>query len=181
MIETDRGCFPHEVDNLDADTLLAHAQDASIQQRLAERRLLNYAARWCVLHPTKAETGHATWSDLGEADVLDRDEPIGGDGTPLVAAFTAEPLAAALGISTRAGIQLMADALNREHRLPKTHKGVQSLDIAPWRGRRLARATASLSLEAARYVDEQLVSRLDSCGPVTIDRAVAEAKAKFDT
>ncbi|MCW2764452.1 MAG: hypothetical protein JWO11_411 [Nocardioides sp.] len=180
MIETDSGLVPHEVDDLDADTLLAFATDAELQSRRAERRKLNYAARWCVLHPAKTDTGHATWSDAGDRDVLGCDEAIGGEGAPLVAAFAAEPLAAALGISTRAGMQLMADALNLEHRQPLVWGKVQSLGIAPWRARRLAKATASLSLAAARHVDEVLVDRIDSCGPVTIDRAIAEAVARFD-
>jgi hypothetical protein len=52
--------------------------------------------------------------------------------------------------------------------------------VAPWRARRLAKLTRSLSLEAARHVDQQLVDRLDSCGPVTIDRHVAAAKVRFE-
>ncbi|MCW2797779.1 HNH endonuclease signature motif containing protein [Nocardioides sp.] len=181
MIETDRNGTAHEVDDLDGNALLVQAQDAVVAQRIAERRVLNYAARWCVLHPAKADTEAARWSELGERDVLGYDETIGGDGTPLVAAFTAEPLAAALGVSTRTGLELMADALNLLHRLPLAWGGVQTLDIAPWRARRLAKLTASLSLQAARYVDEQLVTRIDSCGPVTIDRVVTEAKARYDT
>ena len=159
---------------------MVHAQDATLAQRIAERRILNYAAQWCVLHPAKVDTGHAMWSETGEKDVLDCDKAIGGEGTPLVAAFTAEPLAAAMGISTRAGLELMADSLDLVHRLPLAWAGVQTLRVAPWRARRLAKLTRSLSLAAARHVDEQLAERLDSCGPVTIDRAVAAAKALYD-
>ncbi|MCW2767195.1 MAG: hypothetical protein JWO11_3154 [Nocardioides sp.] len=176
--------FPYEVDDLDADTLLVLARDAETRVRAAERTKLNLAARWCVLQPAKTDTGdptgHATWSEAGGPDLLGCDEAIGGDGTPLVAAFAAEPFAAALGISTRAGLQLMADALNLEHRQPGTWRRVQSLNIAPWRARRLAQATASLSLAAARQVDAVLVERIDSCGTLTIERAVAEARARFD-
>ncbi|MCW2765187.1 MAG: hypothetical protein JWO11_1146, partial [Nocardioides sp.] len=127
MIERDSEGFAYEVDDLDADTLLVLARDAETRVRAAERTKLNLAARWCVLHPAKTDTGHpahATWSEAGGPDVLGCDEAIGGDGTPLVAAFAAEPFAAALGISTRAGLQLMADALNLEHRQPGTWRRV---------------------------------------------------------
>ena len=179
MIETDACGFPVEVDDLDADWLLALAEDAETAARVAERRKLRLAAQWCVLHPATVDTGAATWADSGAA-ALGCDEAIGGDGAPLVAAFTAEPFAAALGLSTAAGMQLLADALNLVHRLPRIQARVESLEIAPWRAQRIARATASLSREAAAHVDRALAAKAGSCGPTTIDRAVAEAAAACD-
>ena len=179
MIETDRGGFPIQVDDLDADWLLALAEDAEIQARAAERRKLRYAAQWCVLNPAPDETDRATWADAG-GDARGCTAPIGGDGTPGVAPFAAEQFAAALRVSTMAGQQLMADALNLQHRLPRHWARVEALDVAPWRARRVAQATASLSKEAAAHVDRQLADRVDSCGVVTIDRAVAEARAAFE-
>jgi hypothetical protein len=172
MIETDRSGTRYEVNNLDADTLLMYAADGNLQQRIADRRILNLVARWCALHPAKTTTGHP--------DVLDCDEALGGDGAPLVAAFTAEPLATALGISTTAALQLIADVLNLEHRHPMVWAKVQSLQVPGWRARRLAKAAASLSYEAARWVDENVMDRIGSCGMVTLDKLVAEAAARFD-
>ena len=179
MIETDSAAFPIQVDDLDADWLLALAEDAEIQSRQADRRKLRYAYQWCVLNPATADTGTATWSEVGR-EALDCDEAIGGDGTPLVAAFAAEQFGAALRVSTSTALQLMADALNLNHRLPLIAAKVESLEVPAWRAQRVARATARLSRQAAAYVDRQLVGRISSCGAVTIDRAVEEAKARFE-
>ncbi|MEO6145036.1 MAG: hypothetical protein ABIP19_13745, partial [Dermatophilaceae bacterium] len=72
------------------------------------------------------------------------------------------------------------DVLNLIHRHPLVWARVQSLQVPGWRARRLAQRASSLSYESARWVDEHLVTRIDSCGPVTIDRHVAEAKALFE-
>jgi hypothetical protein len=180
MIETDATGFPIEVSDLDADWLLALAEDAETQARAAERRKLRYAAQWCALHPATPETGPATWADASLPGALDCNETIGGPGTPAVAAFTAEPFAAALRISTTAGLQLMADALNLHHRLPRIWARVESLDLAPWRARRIAQATAALSQEAAAHVDRHLATKAGTCGTLSIDRAIAQALAACD-
>jgi hypothetical protein len=60
MIETDSAAFPIQVDDLDADWLLALAEDAEVQSRRAERRKLRYAYQWCVLNPATKDTGAAT-------------------------------------------------------------------------------------------------------------------------
>jgi hypothetical protein len=179
MIETDSAAFPIQVDDLDADWLLALAEDAEVQSRMAERRKLRYAYQWCVLNPATEDTGAATWSELGR-EALDCDEAIGGEGCPLVAAFAAEQFGAALRVSTAAALQLMADALNLSHRLPRIWAKVEALEVPAWRAQRVARATAGLSRQAAAYVDRELVGRISSCGAVTIDRAVEEAKARFE-
>jgi hypothetical protein len=117
MIETDPGGAPFEVDDLDAATLLAHAADAEAAARVADRRKLRLAAQWCVLHPATAETGAASWGDVaigGLTGVAD-DETLGGEGTPAVAAFSPEPLGAALGVSTASATSLMADVLDLDH------------------------------------------------------------------
>jgi hypothetical protein len=179
MIETDSAAFPFRVEDLDADWLLALAEDAEVQSRRADRRRLRYAYQWCVLNPATEDTGRATWSELGR-EALDCDEAIGGEGTPLVAAFAAEQFGAALRVSTSTALQLMADALNLCHRLPRIWARVEALDVPAWRAQRVARATARLSRAAAAYVDRRLVGRISSCGAVTIDRAVEEAKARFE-
>jgi hypothetical protein len=184
MTETTTAYPALEVDDLDAAAVLAVLGEAETRIRAAERDKLVLVGRWCVLHPARTSTGapaaHATWSDAGERDVLDCDEALGGEGAPLVAAFAAEELAGVLGVSPRTGMQLVADVLNLVHRHPRVWARVLSLEVPGWRARRLAQRTASLAYESARWVDEQLAGRIDSCGPVSIDRAVAEAKARFE-
>ncbi|MGZ6752964.1 MAG: HNH endonuclease signature motif containing protein, partial [Nocardioides sp.] len=179
MIETDRMGAPVVVEDLDADWLLALAEDAEVQSRRAELRKLRYAAHWCVLNPATADTGVATWAESGSG-ALGCDEAIGGDGTPQVAAFAAEQLGAAYQVSTAAAVQLMADVLNLQHRHPRIWAKVEALDVPAWRARRVARACAALSRPAALHVDKALVGRIASVGMTTIDRAVADALATYD-
>ena len=98
----------------------------------------------------------------------------------MVAAFTPEPFAAALGVSTLTGLQLLADALNLQHRLPRIWEAVEALAVAPWKARKIAQATHHLSKAAAASVDAQLADRIGSCGWRAIETAVAQAIATHD-
>ena len=154
MLETMLNGSPVEVSSLDAEWLLDLAADAEVRERQAGRAKLRVAAQWCVLHPATAESGFVTWSDTGLPGLCrDEDEALGGEGTPLVAAFTPEPFAAALGVSTLTGLQLLADALDLQHRLPRIWAAVEALAVAPWKARKIAQATHHLSQAAAASVD----------------------------
>ena len=181
MIETDAMGAPIEVADLDAEWLLALARDAATECWKAERRRLRLAAQWCVLHPATDESGFVTWSDTGLPGLCpDEEAALGGEGTPLVAAFTPEPFAAALGVSTLTGLQLLADALDLQHRLPRIWAAVEALAVAPWKARKIAQATHNLSQAAAASVDAQLADRIGSCGWRAIEFAVAQAIATYD-
>jgi hypothetical protein len=169
-----------EVDDLDPAGVLEALQEADHRVRAAEADKLRLVAHWCVLHPATSQTDAATWAESGHRDLLECDETPGGDGTPLVAAFTAEELATTLGVSPYTAIQLIADVLNLIHRHPMTWARVQALEVPGWRARRIAQRSASLCYESARWVDEQLADRADSIGPVTIDRHVQDAQARFE-
>ena len=169
-----------EVDDLDAATVLSRVADAEMAERRAALEKLELALQWCVLHPATAETGTAVWGDAGLPGLSECDETLGGDGCPSVAAFAPEPFAAALGVSTSTGMQVLADALDLAHRLPATWARVQVLEVPAWKARRLAQATHHLTQTAAGRVDARLAPRLDSCGPVAIDREVAQATAMED-
>jgi hypothetical protein len=179
---------PHQVADL-ADLSPADLSPAEVLARLgdaetAERRAgvakLELALQWCVLHPATADTGTAVWGDAGLFGFEDCEDTLGGDGCPPVAAYAPEPFATTLGVSTFTGMQLLADALDLAHRLPRTWRKTRALAVTPWKARRLAQATHHLSAQAASYVDDQLADRIDSCGSVLIDRTVAQAAARFD-
>ena len=102
-----------------------------------------------------------------------------GTAPRLVAAFTPEPFALALGMSPSAGAQLIADALDLRHRLPLLWKRLSRLEVPAWQARRVARQTHRLPKAAAIWVDEQLADR-GTCGPVIVDRLVAHAIAAYD-
>ena len=169
-----------EVEDLDASGVLEAAAQAEQAERRAAVLKLRLAYQWAVLNPATPDTGVATPG--GPAlDVLTRDESLGGDGTPAVAAFTPETFALKLGISPAAGARLIADALDLRHRLPLLWKRVRRLQVPPWQARRVAQQTHTLPLVGARWVDQRLAARTDgSLGPVITDRLVALAIAKYD-
>ena len=168
------------VEDLDPAGVLACAGEAETAERRAGLGKLELALQWCVLHPATTESGAAVWGDAGLPGLADCEESLSGDGCPTVAAYAPEPFAAALGVSTFTGMQVLADALDLAHRLPLAWRRVQGLAVAPWKARRLAQATHHLSRSAAGYVDAQLADRIDSCGAVLIDRTVAHAAATHD-
>ncbi|MFC4784862.1 hypothetical protein ACT8ZV_10320 [Nocardioides sp. MAHUQ-72] len=177
MFETDASGEPVEIEDLDLDGLLSVLEQRRQGARAEDRGKLRVAAEWCVRHPATADTGVATW---GGPSVLLTDESLGGEGTPAVAAFAPEPVAATLGISTTAGMALIADALDLQFRLPRIWRLVQQLAVEPYRARQVAQATHQLSQAAAAYVDEQLAPRLSSCGWKAVETTVAHAIATFD-
>ena len=156
------------------------SRDAETAERRAGLAKLELALQWCVVHPADADTGAAVWGDAGLPGMTECEESLGGEGTPLVAAYAPEPFAAALGVSTWSGMQLLADALDLAHRLPSAWRRVRTLEVPAWKARRLAQATHHLSAEAAAHVDARVADRLHSCGGVLIDRYVAQAAALFD-
>ncbi len=178
MFVTDLTGLPVVVSGLDAEWLLQLVEDTEVRDREAARAKLRLAVRWCELHPATAESGVATWGETLLPE-LERDESLGGEGTPLVAAFTPEPFAAALGVSPLSGMALLADALDLTHRLPRIWARVETLVVPAWKARRVAQATHALSLAAATYVDTHLADRIESCGAATMERVVAMAIAKF--
>src|SRR5512142_845225 len=155
MFETDATGAPVIVEDLDDDQFLALVEHKRTESRAAERGKLRLAAQWCARHPATADTGVATWAGASLPGVLGQDESLGGEGTPAVSAFAPEPFAATLGISTAAGMRLIADALDLQHRLPRIWRLVERLEVEPWQARQVAQATHTLSKEAAGYVDER--------------------------
>ena len=105
---------------------------------------------------------------------------LGGEGTPLVAAFTPEPFAAALGVSTLTGLQLLADALDLHHRLPRIWAAVEALGWRRGRPARSPRPPTTCPKPAPRQSTAQLADRIGSCGWRAIETAVAQAIATHD-
>jgi hypothetical protein len=179
MIETDAGNTPFEVDDLDADTLLALLTDAEKQDRKAARRKLRYAAHWCALHPGTPED-HQVLGDAFPRDPAgDCDLHIGGEGTPLVASGAAEEFGAALGLTTVSGLNWLSDALNLTFRLKQIWARVEALEVPAWKARRVAQLTHQLSKVAAAWVDNELAPLMDQVGMPTIEKVINSAIAAF--
>jgi len=165
------------VEDLGPDALLAELTANDRVRREADLRQLQLAYQWCVLHPATEDTGTAWWGHPRLPGDLDTDESLGGEGTPKVAAFTPEPFAAALGVSTQTGMALLADALDLVHRLPRIWGRVQDLSVPAWKAQRVARSTHGLAREAAAHVDREIAPVLHTAGVARIERAVAHAIA----
>jgi hypothetical protein len=139
---------------------------------------LALAARWAELHPAPEGETPAGWgnADLHGEGVV----PLAGPGAPHVAEFAPMELAATLGVSHTVGKQLMGDALELRHRLPRLWDLVHSGTVPAWRARQVARLTTDLSRDAATFAD-----KLVSADPVRINQVraaklVDEARLRFD-
>ncbi|GAA1147875.1 HNH endonuclease signature motif containing protein [Nocardioides aquiterrae] len=164
MIEIDSTHQPLVVEDLDADWLLALCEDTAAESRRLERKRLRLALQWARMHPADPD-------DAAKGHV----ETVGSAGTPAVEEWSTESLAAALGITTHAGLQLVSDALDLAYRLPRLWARVEALEVPGWRARRIAQATCGLSAADAAAVDALLAPKADRCGVRAIDQAIAEA------
>ena len=123
MIETLAGPEAEVEDtDLDARTLLAELRSHHEIENAAAARQLDLAARWADLHPPESIHTAAAFTIPGS----EHEEPIAGDGCPLVTEFCIAELGAVLGISTTAAKKLIGHALELRHRLPRLWTQVQS-------------------------------------------------------
>jgi hypothetical protein len=166
-----------EVEDLDADDVLAFMRDLDLEARRIEAWKLRAAAHWADLHPATTDTGAAA----PDGSVLGPDETLGGDGTPSVAAFTPEELGVVLRVSPSSAAALVADALDLRHRFPMLWTQVMRCEVPAWLARRVAQQTRALPQAGAAYVDDTLAARTTPWGTGVLDRVVAHAIANFDT
>src|SRR6476661_7498276 len=176
-----------DVRDLDASAVLDAAVSARRTADRAEAELLALAVHWVDLPPATSEHPAATFptqragglaSALGPS-FFDRC-PLAGVGTPAVAEYAVEELAAALNLSHSAGLSLVSEAVELCHRLPRLWALVQDGRLQAWKARQVARATTQLSVAAVAFVDRHLAvtaraNRLPALGPV-----IHEARLQCD-
>ncbi|WP_439939697.1 HNH endonuclease signature motif containing protein [Nocardia sp. N13] len=167
-------------DDLSASGLLASIRAARDAENTAAARQLELAARWADLHPPESIHSAAAFTIPGS----EHEEPIAGQGCPLVAEFCVAELGAELGMSSVAAKKLIGQALELRHRLPRLWRLVQSGRVPAWRARSVAEvtihATPALTKDAARWVDAQVAAVAGKIGPAQLDRLVAETIKRFD-
>jgi hypothetical protein len=147
----------------------------------AEARLLDLAVHWVDLHPVTEEHQAATPQHagglFGGPDVR---PALAGKGTPGIAEFAVEELAAALGIGYQSGFRLCEEAVELCFRLPRLWALVQAGRLQAWKGRQVARETKHLSREAVAFVDRH-VATLARRNRLPLLRAVVhEARLQCD-
>ena len=134
--------------------------------------------------PTSTRRSPSTPPPRSPSRAVEHEEPIAGDGCPLVAEFCVAELGTVLGISTTSAKKLIGHALELRHRLPRLWAQVQSGQVPAWRARTVAEATIhttpALTREAAAFVDAQVAAVAGRIGPAQLDRLVAETIKRYD-
>jgi hypothetical protein len=159
-IETRPGI--EELRDLDPAGVLEFACDQRRAAERAEARLLAAAVHWVDLHPVTEDHPAATQTIEGPvfAALKDRDRAedvaLGGVGTPGVARYAVEELAATLGLSYQAGLAVVVQAVELAFRLPRLWALVQAGRLSAWQARRVTGETIALSRESVEFVDRHL-------------------------
>ena len=96
---------PREWGDLSGGELLDQVDELARAQRRTDVEILRAAYHHAVINDAESIDPAQSKIPGGE-----RPRRFGGDGTPLVAEFSAATLAARLGVSTYSGRELMADA-----------------------------------------------------------------------
>jgi hypothetical protein len=166
-------------DDLSASAVLVAIRVRKAAEDRAAADQLVLAARWADLHPPESIHSAAAFAVPG----CEHEEPIAGQGCPLVAEFCIAELGAVLGMSTTAAKRLIGHALELRHRLPRLWAQVQAGTVPAWRARAVAEATIhatpALTRQAAGWVDAQVAAVAGRVGPAQLDRLVAETIKRF--
>src|SRR3954447_15281805 len=164
------------ISTLDATAVLAAARAARKAENTAATDVLAQAVEWARLHEvTDLDDAATWWAGRG----VDTGIPIAGEGAPLIGEFSVAEFATALGMTAESGRNLLAQAIELAHRLPRVWARVRSGQLAPWRARRIAEQTLCLSPQAAAFVDQQVAPFAHKIGPAQTERLVEEAIARF--
>jgi hypothetical protein len=161
------------LDGMSGGELLDHVDALARQQRQTEVAILRAARQHAIINDEHSIPGWQLRAPGGQ-----RPRRFGGVGTPLVAEFSPAALGGRLGISTHAARELMADALDIAHRLPRLQARVEALQVKVSYARYIARRTRNLTREQADYVDERTVESADGRIPWTRFETLVEAAVK---
>jgi hypothetical protein len=180
MIETLAAEARGVADDLSPADLLATIRSAREDENRAAAQQLVLAARWADLHPPESIHDAASFTVPG----CEHEEPIAGEGAPLVAEFCVAELGTTLGITTTAAKKLIGHALELRHRLPRLWAQVHAGQVPAWRARAVADTTIHshppLTVEAAGFVDAQVAAVAGRVGSAQLDRLVAETIRRYD-
>jgi hypothetical protein len=167
-------------DDLSASAVLSAIRDRKALEERAAADQLVLAAAWADLHPPESIHDAAAFTVPG----CEHEEPIAGEGAPLVAEFCVAELGGVLGITSTAAKKLIGHALELRHRLPRLWAQVHAGAVPAWRARAVAEVTIhtspALTVEAAGFVDAQVAAVAGRVGSAQLDRLVAETIKRYD-
>jgi hypothetical protein len=180
MIDTLAAGTRGVADDLSPVDLLASIKASRDLENAEAARQLVLAAAWADLHPPESIHDAASFTVPG----CEHEEPIAGEGAPLVTEFCVAELGTTLGISTTAAKKLIGHALELRHRLPRLWAQVHAGRVPAWRARAVADTTIhsspALTAEAAGFVDSQVAAVAGRIGTAQLDRLVAETIKRYD-
>src|SRR3954453_21476772 len=155
------GPAPVDLRDLDARAVLDRVASARANADREEAALLAAVVAYVDLHPvtdpntdpgTDPGTGPGTGGRVGcptTRPLIDRgvavETPLAGAGTPGVASYAVEALAAALHLPYRSTVGLVADAVELCYRLPRLWTLVHEGRLQSWKARQVAHETTHLS------------------------------------
>jgi hypothetical protein len=167
-------------DDLSPAAVLSAIRARKTAEDRAAADQLVLAATWADLHPPESIHDAASFTVPG----CEHEEPIAGEGAPLVAEFCIAELGGVLGISTTAAKKLIGHALEVRHRLPRLWEQVHAGQVPAWRARAVADTTIhsspALTAEAAGFVDSQVAAVAGRIGTAQLDRLLAETIKRYD-
>src|SRR3954462_13291006 len=140
---------------------------------VAERNKMVLAIEWAAMHSVDSMDDAACYPGF-ESEMA-----LAGPGAPLVAEFAVAELAVALRVTTDAGRAFLGLAMELRYRLPRVWKGVTAGDLAPWRARKVAEQTMTLSMEAVAFVDAHVAAFAHKISHARLERLVEEAVTRF--
>ena len=155
-------------------------------QQLAARLVVNHAE--LLERECEVLVLAAGWADVhgidptaeGYEPLVERARNFGGEGTPDVSEYALHELGALQGLSSGSAEQLMADALDLRHRLPRLWARVRAAQVPAWQARKVAQGTTHLSLEAAGLVDRAVSGYLGQLTWGRFQRVLAAAVLQAD-
>jgi hypothetical protein len=161
------------------DPVLERVVDADAAERAQAIAKLEAVLAWAQAHPGSPDDC-ASWEPGLLPEGEDGLDHLGGPGTPAVAGFAVETLAARLGGSTGSAMQLVADTLDLAYRHPALWARVRAGACPVWVARRIAASCSALPVEAASWVDAQVGEIAGTRAWRLVEARIAYAVAQWD-
>ena len=121
------------------------------------------ACEWADFHPA-----------LEPGDEAFEDEFLPGVHYDCTATFALN-----IGLSDAAGTNLIHEALQLRHRLPRTWARVRAGEVTAWRARRIAAKTLYQPDDVTSLLDATVARIAHKVGPITLDRLIDETKMRL--
>src|SRR3954468_24271799 len=166
------GPAPVDLRDLDARGVLDRVASARRNADREEAALLAAVGAFVDLHPVTDPRTHPGTDPRTAPDsegpvgwptnrpLVNRgvavETPLAGAGTPGVASYAVEALAAALHLPYRSTLGLVADAVELCYRLPRLWALVHEGRLQAWKARQVAHETTHLSRPTVAFVDRHL-------------------------